>query len=432
MRFGGKKKLIPTAFAAVAWSAAESAGAAGFALAEQSASGMGNAFAGAAASAQDASTVFFNPAGMALLPGPQVVVAGHAVDVKAKFSNGGSSLPAAGGGALPVGATNPDAGDMLFIPNAYFALPIGERLAFGIGLNAPFGVKTDYDDPWIGRFQGINSELTTLNVNPAISYKVAENFVIGVGVNYQQADAKLTQAVILGPATEGRSKVEADGSAWGWNAGMLFMLADDMRIGVSYRSQLDYTLEGSTTVTTLAGAVIPPAGGPTSIDVTFPDAASLSVVQQYGSQWELLGDVTWTRWSAVGTLVAVDTTNGAPRDVLDFHFRNSWRVSLGANYYHDKHWTLRGGVAWDQSPVTDGFRTVRLPDADRFWLAVGARWKSTSGLFVDLGYAHLFVDDANIDFSHSQLPVSPTTTSVVRGSYDDSADILSLQIGYTF
>ena len=429
---GIARRLIPSALTAASLTAAGEACGAGFALAEQSASGMGNAFAGAAASAQDASTIYFNPAGMGLLPGAQVVVAGHAVDFRAEFSDSGSSLPPAGGGLLPVGSTNPDAGGTLFIPNAYFALPLGEKLAFGVGVNAPFGIKTEYDDPWIGRFQGINSDLTTYNINPAMSFKISEAFIIGLGVNWQHADAELTNAVILGPATEGMAKVEADGDAWGWNAGVLFSLGQDMRIGVSYRSALDYTLEGITTVTTLAGAVVSAASGPTSIDVTFPDSASVSVVQKFGPQWELLGDVTWTHWSEIGTVQAIDSTTGAPRDVLDFQFDDAWRVSLGANYYHGDRWTLRGGLAWDQSPVQDQFRTVRLPDADRIWVSLGARWKASNGLFVDVGYAHVFVDDAPINLSRSQLPVSAATTSVVNGSYESSVDILSLQVGYTF
>jgi long-chain fatty acid transport protein len=428
----GKKNLVGVGLVAGLLTVPAAARAAGFALAEQGASGMGNAFAGAAASAEDASTVFFNPAGMGLLPGAQIILAGHAVDFKAKFSDAGSTLPPAGGGVLPIGSTNPDAGGTLFIPNAYFALPVGDKLAFGVGANAPFGLKTEYDDPWIGRFQGINSELTTYNINPAISFKVSPAVLIGVGVNYQHADAELTNAVILAPATEGRAKVDADGNAWGWNAGVLFHLGEDMRIGVSYRSALDYTLEGTTSVTTLAGAPVAPVSGPTKIDITFPDSASLSAVQKFGPQWELLGDITWTHWSEIGTVQAINSTTGAPRDLLEFQFDDAWRLSLGATYRGAGPWTFRGGVAWDQSPVKDEFRTVRLPDADRVWVALGARWQAAGGLFVDVGYAHLFVDDAPINLSRSQLPVAAATTSVVKGSYDSSVDILSLQVGYTF
>jgi long-chain fatty acid transport protein len=426
------------------------AGAAGFALIEQNASGMGNAYAGAAAIAEDASTIFFNPAGMGMLPGAQVAIAGHAVSINADFSNtgctfsptGGCALPAGSAGVLPVGATSNNAGDTLFIPNAYFALPIGERFAFGIGISAPFGLKTDYDDPWVGRFQGIKSELTTVNVNPAVSFKVSESFILGFGVNYQKADAKLTNAVLLAPATEGRAKLDVDDDAWGWNVGALFKLGDDMRLGVSYRSKIEYTLEGTTTVTTAAGTVVNAVSGATEIDVTFPDMASLSVVQDFGPKWQLLGDVTWTHWSEIKTLTAVNPNAPAGaniRDQLAFDFDDAWRLSLGLNYRSSERWMWRGGIAWDQSPVQDAeSRTVRLPDEDRYWLALGAKWNATKRLALDFGYAHLFIDDPEVNFTRSQL--SPTgsgapaagTSTTVRGEYDSSVDIFSVQLTYTF
>jgi long-chain fatty acid transport protein len=423
--------------------------AAGFALLEQSGSGMGNAFAGAAASAEDASTIFFNPAGMGLLPEAQVVVAGHAVNLKADFSHtgctfspaGGCALPVGSAGVLPVGATSAEAGDLLFIPNAYFSIPVGERFAFGVGVNAPFGLKTEYDDPWVGRFHGIHSELTTINVNPSVSYKISEAVIIGAGINWQEADAELSHAVILAPGVEGRARVEADGDVWGWNIGALFLLGEDMRVGVSYRSKLDYSLEGSTTVTNMAGAVVAPVSGPTTVDVTFPDMASLSVVQDFGPKWQLLGDVTWTHWSTVGTVFAINSSAPAGsniRDKLVFEYDDSWRVSLGVNYRASERWTLRGGVAWDETPVQDEFRTVRLPDEDRYWLAFGARWKATAKLALDVGYAHLFVDDPQVNVTRSQLSPTgsgadaPGTSSTVQGSYDSAVDILSVQLTYSF
>jgi long-chain fatty acid transport protein len=426
------------------------AGAAGFALIEQNASGMGNAYAGAAAVAEDASTIFFNPAGMGLLPGAQVAIAGHAVSVNADFSNtgctfspaGGCALPQGSGGVLPVGATSDNAGDTMFIPNAYFALPIGERFVFGIGLNAPFGLKTEYEDPWVGRFQGIKSELTTYNVNPAVSFKVSEAVILGLGVNYQHADAELTNAVLLAPGVEGRAKVDADDDAWGWNVGALFKLGDDMRLGVSYRSKIDYTLEGTTTVTNAAGQTVGAVSGDTQIDVTFPDMASLSVVQDFGPKWQLLGDVTWTHWSEIKTLTAINPNAAAGaniRDRLAFNFDDAWRISLGLNYRSSERWLWRGGIAWDQSPVPDAqSRTVRLPDEDRYWLALGAKWNATKRLALDIGYAHLFIDNPEVDFTRSQLSPtgsgapSPGTSTTVRGEYDSSVDILSLQLTYTF
>lgn len=160
--------LIPTA-----------AGASGFALLEQSASRLGTAFAGTAAAADDATTVFFNPAGMTALSQSEAVVRASGIDISSQFRND-SSIPAF---AQPLGGNGGDAGAWNFVPAAYFAMPAGDDLAFGIGVNAPFGLKLVYDDDWIGRFQALRSEISTLNINPSVAYKIGERFSIGAGVN---------------------------------------------------------------------------------------------------------------------------------------------------------------------------------------------------------------------------------------------------------
>ncbi len=304
--------------------------------------------------------MFFNPAGLSLLTSPQATVAAHAINLETKFHDRGSSLPLAGLGQLPAGKTSNDAGDLIPLGNLYLALPLNEKLVFGLAINTPFGLKTDYDDPWIGRFQGIEGELRTINVNPALSWKLNETVAIGVGANFQRADATLTNAVMLGPATEGRASIDVDDNAWGWNAGVLFTLPSATRIGASYRSELKYGLDGDTTVTTLSGLPIAAASGPTRVDVTFPDSAEISIAQPLNDKIEIRGDVMWMNWSKVATLAATNTTNGVPRDILHFGFEDTYRVALGADYKLNEQWKLRVGTAWDESPVKDAVRTVRL------------------------------------------------------------------------
>ncbi len=253
-RFQGS--VIALAVASTLGGTSTLASAAGFALIEQSASGLGNAFAGAAATAEDASTVFFNPAGMSQIKEPQVVFAGHAISLSAQFS-GTATNPGSLGGGPATGDTGGDAGGVSFVPNLYFVMPIGEKLAFGIGVSAPFGLKTEYDNTWVGRFQGIKSEIKTINVNPALSYKFSDSFSLGGGLNYQKLDAELTNAVVLGPGTEGRANLSADDDAWGWNVGLLFNLTPATKIGVSYRSEIDYDLTGTTAGHDLVGSRSP-------------------------------------------------------------------------------------------------------------------------------------------------------------------------------
>jgi long-chain fatty acid transport protein len=403
--------------------------ASGFALLEQSGSGIGYAYAGIAASADDVSAMYFNPASLSLIEAPQLAVAVHGINLETDFQDRGSP---AGLGALPAGATRNDAGDLIPVPNAYFAWPVNERLALGLGVNTPFGLITEYDDPWIGRFQGIRSELITINVNPALSYRVNDNVALGLGVNYQYADAELTNAVLLGPGIEGRAKLEVDDTAWGWNVGALFTLPTDTRIGLSYRSRLDYSLTGDTSVTTLAGAPVAAASGPTSVDITFPDTVQISAAQPIGDAFELRADVLWTNWSEVGTIFALNPATGLPRDVLEFGFDDSLRVALGGHYRWNEQWNFRAGIAWDESPVGDEVRTVRLPDSDRWWLALGARWQATESFTLDVGYVHIFVDDPQIDLTRGQIGAPASFASTARGVYDSAVDILSVQLSWAF
>ena len=442
MRQHFRNDLIVLTIAAVLGSTTGPASAAGFALIEQSGSGMGNAFAGAAATAEDASTVFFNPAGMSRLQGSQFAVAGHVIGVQSHF-NGRGTAPSILGGATVTGTGDP--GGISVVPNAYFVLPIGDRTRFGIGVNVPFGLTTEYDDDWVGRFQGIKSELMTVNINPSISYRLSDAVSIGAGINYQWANTELTNAVALGFNEPGKVKLEADDDGWGWNFGVLFLAGRDTRIGFSYRSVIDYELEGSVGVTSDTGSVVgvavaTAASGPAKADITFPDTFSLSVVQGISGRLELLGDVSLTRWSEINRVDVVNTTNGTLRDSLEFNFDDASRVSVGANYKWTDTWTLKAGVAYDQTPVkSETTRTVRLPDNDRIWLAFGGQRKVGHRGRIDLGYTHIFIKDADINFTRSQqapgftVPTSqPGTQSNVTGSYEGSVDIVSIQYTRSF
>jgi long-chain fatty acid transport protein len=433
------RNLVALAVASILAGASTLATAAGFALIEQSASGMGNAFAGAAATAEDASTAYYNPAGMSQLQGMQFTVGAHVIDLSAKFSNSGSTKPAAIV-TNPLGGNGGDAGGVAVVPNFYFVMPIGERLNFGVGVNAPFGLKTEYDDTWAGRFQGIKSELTTYNINPSLSFKVTDTFSIGAGVNYQHLDTELTNAVVLGPDTEGRAKLEADDDAWGWNVGVLFMPSPSTKIGASYRSKLDYKLDGTTSVTTASGAPVAAASGATTADVTLPESFSISLAQKLNEQLEFLADATFTKWSDINRINIVNSTNGTLRDSLVLDFDDTWRYSVGANYKLNESWTLKGGLAYDQTPVKSATsRSVRLPDNDRTWVSIGAAMKIKESGKLDFGYSHLFIKDADINFTRSQqapgftTPTpAPGTASTVAGSYTGSVDIFSVQYTISF
>src|SRR5688500_258831 len=162
--------------------------ASGFALLEQSSSRLGTAFAGTAAAADDASTIFYNPAGLAKLEETQLLVVASGISISSEFNNNGSSQPALG---QALGGEGGDAGDWNAVPALYLALPLNEQFAFGFGVNAPFGLKTEYDNGWMGRFQALKSEIKTYNFNPTLSWRASEKLSFGVGANYQRIQAEL-------------------------------------------------------------------------------------------------------------------------------------------------------------------------------------------------------------------------------------------------
>ncbi len=437
-----RKNLMVLAIASALGGTSGMASAAGFALIEQSGSGMGNAFAGAAATGEDASTVFFNPAGMSLIGGPQIAAGGHVIGLKAEFS-GTATRPAALGGGAATGGQGGDAGGVALVPNFYFVMPIGDSMRFGVGVNAPFGLATEYDEDWIGRFQGIKSELMTININPSISFKVSEMFSVGAGVNYQRLDAELTNAVVLAAGQTGRAKLEADDDGWGWNAGILFQPTASTKIGFSYRSTIDYKLDGDISVSSDTGAAAAQAAaasGSATADLTMPDSFSLSLAQALNDRIELLADVTFTRWSEINRINIVNPANGTLRDSLVLDFDDTYRYSIGVNYKLDDDWKLKAGLAYDETPVKGASsRTVRLPDNDRTWLSLGAQMKVKQNGRLDFGYSHLFIKDAEINFTRSQQApglTTPTpaagTATTVTGSYDGSVDIFSVQYTHSF
>ena len=195
------RKIIALSVSAALVGTSTTASAAGFALIELNASGMGNAYAGQAASAQDASTIFFNPAGMTQLPGRQVVGAIHAISPQANFNNAGTTTLAPLQTRL--GSNGGDAGGLAFVPNMYLSWQLTPRVFVGAGVNVPFGLKTDYSPEWMGRFHGITSEVRTINVNPSIAFKVSDALSLGFGINYQRVEATLTNAVNYSAAAFG-------------------------------------------------------------------------------------------------------------------------------------------------------------------------------------------------------------------------------------
>lgn len=415
--------------------------AAGFALIEQSGSGMGNAFAGAAASAEDASTIFFNPAGMTYIQGSQVVGALHLIKPTAHFDDDGST----GGLFRTKGGEGGDLGDLAFVPNFYYVRDVNSSVKVGLGINAPFGLKTEYDDDWVGRFHAVKSELKTVNINPSIAFKATDNLSLGFGVSAMWAQAELTRAVnfpnntgigALGASLgEGSVKIKGDDWGFGFNFGVIYQVTDATRVGLAYRSKVEQHLDGDvkfsnrpTTISAGVNAALAAAtpNGDVTADVTLPETLSLSVFSQVNDAWDVMADVTWTRWSRFQELKAV-RDSGAVLTNVEENWHNTIRYSIGASYKYSDSVKLRMGVAYDEEAIPTDTRTARIPGNDRTWLALGAAWQMNPNTKLDIGYAHLFVSDAKIDDNQTA-----TANGRLKGEYDGSVDILSAQVTYSF
>lgn len=398
--------------------------AAGFALSEQNASGLGNAYAGAAAVAEDASTIFFNPAGMTYLEGSQIVGALHLIRTTGDFDRRPTDTPA-------LGNEGGDFGSLAAIPNFYYKQDINDQFKVGIGIGTPFGLKTEYDKNWLGRFQALKSELKTVNINPSLAWKFNEQWAFGFGISAMWAQAELTSAVNLG-ATE--SSINNKGKDWGfgYNLGAIYQITPDTRLGLAYRSKVEQHLKGDarSPFTALNGVPGSTLNADITADLTLPETLSLSSFSRLDDHWDLLADITWTRWSQFQTLsILRDNGSNTLIGSTQEHWNNTLRYSVGLNYRYSDSIKLRTGVAYDQEAIDNDRRTSRIPGNDRLWLSFGASWQYSPQTRLDAGYAHLFIKEASI-YDDQRTPAP--SKGLIDGKYDGSADILSLQFTHQF
>ena len=416
-------RAVPAALLAMASGVAS---AAGFQLMEQNASGLGNAYAGSAAVAENAGTIFFNPAGMTQLQAREASFGVAAVRPSFEFSDKGSQSGVLSG-------NGDDAGGWAALPNAYLSWALNKDLYVGVGLSAPFGLVTDYDESWVGGAQSLNFEIKTYNINPSIAYRVNDKLSLGAGLNWQRAEAEYERIAAVAPGLATTfATLDVDSDAWGWNIGVLFTPSPSMKIGVSYRSKIEHELEGDLKLKgTLAGAVPQTTSGKARADVDLPDTLILSAAQQLDERWEMLGDLSWTGWSNIKK-VDIDRRSGPLSGVtvqtLNTDYRDSWRVALGANYKLNDAWKLKFGVAYDQAPVRGrDRRLVALPDNDRTWFALGGQWKATKTTTLDVGGAYLYVRDTKIDNDQSAAGRGRVT-----GEYESDVWIFGAQYSMAF
>lgn len=394
---------------AVAAAFASTAHAAGFMLTEQSAGSLGRAYAGAGVDGTDLSGVYYNPATMVLHKGTAIQMG---------FVGIGLNLDYVG----EKGETANGREKSQAIPHGYIVHQINDKAWFGLGMTVPFGMGTEYDDDWAGSEHGISATILTFDLNPNFAFKLSEKFSVGFGasIQYASADLKIRKNIkgdlqkvgVTVDEASVRSEIDADSIAWGWNVGMMWSPLENLRFGVSYRSKITHDAEGDLSIDQLnasyqgadisqnLGGILSTYGMYGDMDgaatVTAPAWAMASVAWDVNDLVSLYGTFRWTDWSSFDEL-KIDG-NGQTVSTIPNKWRDTYLGSLGMDLRLTDWWTLRGGIAYESSPIANPqYRTAIIPDADRWWFAIGSSFKWSDNFQTDVSFAHLHgVHERNI------------------------------------
>lgn len=429
------RQIFGSIFLTSAMAASAPALAGGFYLQEQSPVEIGRALSGGAAAGDDPSTIYFNPAAMTQLQGVQVSAGGSALMASARQTNRGTyrSVP---GLPVRVPVNGNDGGNpfdsVIPIPSFYASAQISDRLWLGLGVNAPFGLKLEYDDGFFGRYDSIYTNLKTYNIQPSAAYKLSDNLSIGGGVDVQYVKATLTNALPqLSPliATDGFARLKGDDWTVGWNAGV-FYTTGDTNFGVHYRSGIKHKLAGTQTISGLVGPI---AAGNGSLDATapldLPDIVTVSMMHKLTPNLRAMITGKWYNWSKFKG-IAVTSAAGTTNKELDY--KDSYSVSVGGEYDASPAFTLRAGTMFDRSPTNPQHLTTRVPDGDRVWLTGGATWNLSQAVALNLSYAHTFVEKANIIRPDSYFPAPATVTATTLAQTSGNADQVAGSVTFRF
>jgi len=415
-----KKTLTIAISAAIVATGASTVHAAGFQLKEQSAEGQGNSFAGQTAKAVDASTIFYNPAGMTRLEGNNVQSNLSYIAPKAKYEHNTS-------GTI-VGAPNPftkttgvDGGVSAVVPAAYAVWDYSDDVKFGISVNAPYGLSTEYDEDWVGAEHNVLSEIKTINLAPSFAVKVNDKLSIGGNIQLQKIEGTLSSQSVYSYPSSALTTLSADDTGFGYSLGFLYEYSENGRFGFNYRSEIKHTLEGDVNTPALGSQFN------ASAKFTTPAAASFGIYHDVSDQWALLADVSWTDWSVFKDLEVINDA-GATVSKTEYNWEDNIFVALGANYQYDDKLQLKFGVAYDEGAANDDDRTAGIPDATRYWASVGASYQLNKQTTLNAGFSHIKAKSATV----SETGNGTTSLTNYSGTFKPSVNILTIGMNYQF
>ncbi|RDZ26098.1 OmpP1/FadL family transporter [Lysobacter silvisoli] len=426
--------------------------ASGFQLKENSVKAQGRAFAGTGVAAGDTSVVANNPAAMTQFEGTTVQTDVTVIDLNARFEGGGYDLI----GRPLTGGDGGEAGDVTPVPAMSLIHKFNNGLTVGAMVSAPFGLKTEYEPGWVGRYYAAKSELKTVDLTLSAAFElVPDHLSVGGGIIWEKAEAELSKTVDFGailfgqlppaarptaPAfarpqgSDGFAKVEGDDTGMGWVIGVNFRPNDKLAIGLSHRSEIDHDLSGTVDWTVPAAVAGGPLGatplfkdGRALAKLTTPSVTTVSVEYKFNDQFSLLADYAETDWSSLQE-IRIDFANPDADSVEHFGWDTTRFMSLGAEYKLNDAWTLRAGYAYDETPTTYATRTPRLPDEDRKWYSIGATWNFSEQLEFSFAYTRIEPDRPQIGI------VTPAAQGGQRlfGSYDSNVNLFGASAQYHF
>lgn len=427
------------------------ADAGGFSSRQQSSAGQGFSFAGAGTSVFGIGSMFWNPANITNFQGRRsewnlVFVAPDFSVTADRLAGAGPLAPFTNLFGPPANIGRINSGNInqgTFTTASYNSYQWNDWLWLGLQTGTPFGSRTKVDPGFSGSVYGTSTIVRAIAVTPTIGIKLNDWFSVGFGITGQQLGVTLNggdpRFGVFGAgaaALSSLSRIKGDAYGFGWTAGMTIKPFAGTEISLGFRSHIRHSLEGELDFTAPLGNVPGLGSRLVRANVNLPEIATLGISQQINPQWTVTGTLQWTNWSRVNTAPVVNRVTGAPITGLGFRYRDEWFMALGAQYQLNDAWKLRAGVAYEIGPISDETRGVRVLDANRLWLSVGAAYKWSDRLEFDLSYSHIFVEKGRVDIVGAGSPFNgagnPAFNGAVQfnGSSKGSLDIISLGIKY--
>ncbi|GAB3312530.1 OmpP1/FadL family transporter [Luteimonas notoginsengisoli] len=433
--------------------------AAAFLLKENSVKAQGRSMAGAASAKGDASVVANNPAVMSTFDKNTFQADMTAIDLSFKFTGGGS---AAAGSPLAqplTGGNGGDAGGLNAVPAMSFIAPLSgqfEYVTLGAMISAPFGLKTEYDEDWVGRYHAIKSDVKIIDLTLAASLDLSDRFSVGAGLIYEHSDVTLSNAIDFGsgicanpqtqplcfmpnPVTgpygpqkqDGKVSVNGTDNSFGWIFGMNWRPTDNLSFGYSHRSEVDHEVRGSADFTVPGTAPFLTSGGAyvdtgAGAKLTLPSTDTFSATWDVNEKLALMAEASLAGWDSLKE-IRIEFDNPVQADSAEnYSWKDSWFYSIGAEYKLNERWTLRGGVARDDSPVSLPHRTPRMPDQDRQWYSIGATWAASDNFDITASYSRIQLVDTPV------VGIASSSGSYISGEYDGGADNYGISAQFRF